>query len=171
MEKAIFVDRDGTIIEEVNYLSNLKDLKIYRFSYDAMEVFHNLGFKVIVITNQSGIGRGYFPEEFVNHIHDILKRELYITDFFFCPHKPEDNCNCRKPKTGLIEKALKKYNIDLEKSYFIGDSSKDIDTAINAGLKHIQVLTGYGKIDINPESFQSLNLYTAALMIKNLEEI
>ena len=171
MEKAIFLDRDGTIIEEVNYLSNLKDLKIYRFSYEAMEVFHNLGFKVIVITNQSGIGRGYFSEEFVNYIHTILKRELNITDFFYCPHKPEDNCNCRKPKTGLIEKALKKYNIDLKKGYFIGDSSKDIDTALNSGVTPIQVLTGYGKIDINSKSVQSLNLYTAALMIKNLEEI
>ena len=171
MEKAIFLDRDGTIIEEVNYLSNLKDLKIYRFSYDAMEIFHNLGFKVIVITNQSGIGRGYFSEDFVNHIHGILKRELNITDFFYCPHKPEDNCTCRKPATGLIEKALKKYKLDPGSSYFIGDSSKDIDTALNSGVIPIQVLTGYGKVDVNPKSIQCLNLYTAALLIKNMEEI
>jgi len=144
-------------------------MKIYKYSYHALEIFKNLGFLTIVITNQSGIGRGYFNKDFVEYTHAILKKKLHIDDFFYCPHTPEENCSCRKPKISLIEKAKIKHNIELSHSYFIGDSSKDVNTAINANITPIQVLTGYGRTDNNPLAISTLNVYTAALLIKNLE--
>ncbi len=170
---AVFLDRDGTIIEDVNYLSDLRDIRIYDFAFDAIKIFNSLSLKVIVITNQSGIGRGYFSSEFVETTHGYLKDKLQkrgavIDDFFYCPHLPEDNCKCRKPETGMIKDAVDKYNIDLSKSFFIGDSPKDVEAGFNVKVFPIQVLTGYGKEKRNENAVYTLNLYSAALFVKNI---
>ena len=169
---AIFIDRDGTIIKDVNYLSNFNHLKIFDFSYDAIKILKELNFKIIMITNQSGISRGYFSKEFVEKVNSYLCKKLVMDDYFYCPHLPEDNCNCRKPKIGLIHQALRKYpEIDLKNSYFIGDKEVDIKTGKNCNMKTILVGTGYGKeyFKTSEADFIVKNIYYASLLIKYLK--
>jgi len=161
MAKAIFLDRDGTINEEVNYLKKIEDIKIFPNTVKALQIFKNLGFLNIVITNQSGIARGFITEEDLEQIHEEFKRQInfngnniLIDDFFFSPfhqdgiiEKYKINSEDRKPGTGMIAKAIAKYNIDLKESYLIGDSFTDMKCAENAGLKKILVRTGYGRRD------------------------
>lgn len=147
---AIFLDRDGTLNEEKGYINDLSRLRLLPKVAEALKILKDHGFKLIVITNQSGPARGYFPKELVFQTNELLQKKLKkkgvsLDDFFICFHHPDENCPCRKPKIGLIEQALKKYSIDLEKSYLIGDRIIDIETAQNAGIKGILVLTGYGK--------------------------
>ncbi len=168
---AIFIDRDGTIIEEVNYLSSFDQIKIYPFSYPAIKILKNCGYRIFLITNQSGVARGYFSEDFVIKVNSYLCEKLGIDDFFYCPHLPEDNCNCRKPNSGMIEFAIKKYpEINLKKSYFIGDKEVDIETGLNCGMKTILVGTGYGKdfFKTTKADFIVKNIYYASLLIFNL---
>jgi D-glycero-D-manno-heptose 1,7-bisphosphate phosphatase len=108
------------------------------------------GFKLFVVTNQSGPARGYFPEELVETIHQEIRRRLgrfgvKIEEFFVCLHHPNEDCPCRKPKTGLLERAFAKYPLDRERSFVIGDRLLDVELAQRAGLKGILVLTGYGR--------------------------
>ena len=169
--QAVFIDRDGTIIEEVNYLSNFNELKIFNFTFDAIKILKNLNFKIIIITNQSGIARGYFTQEFVENVNNYLCKTLGIDDFFYCPHLPDDNCICRKPKIGLIKNVLKKYpEINLKKSFFIGDKEVDIETGINSGTNTILVQTGYGKKEANNSKadFIVKNVYYASLLIQGI---
>jgi D-glycero-D-manno-heptose 1,7-bisphosphate phosphatase len=147
---AVFLDRDGTINEEMGYINDLSRLRLLPGVAEALKLLKNYGFKLIVVTNQSGPARGYFPEELVFKANELLqkrlkKRGVSIDDFFVCLHHPEENCSCRKPKPGLIMQALEKYPIDLRSSYLIGDKIVDIETAKNLGIKSILVLTGYGK--------------------------
>jgi D-glycero-D-manno-heptose 1,7-bisphosphate phosphatase len=149
-DPAVFLDRDGTINEEMGYINDLSRLRILPGVATALKFLKSYGFKLIVISNQSGPARGYFPKELVFETNELLQKRLMkkgvsIDDFFICFHHPEENCSCRKPKPGLILQALKKYSIDLERSYLIGDKIIDIETARNAGIKGILVLTGYGK--------------------------
>ncbi len=170
--KAIFLDRDGTVIEEVNYLNSFEKLKIFPFSKTSIKILKNLNFKIFLITNQSGVARGYFSEEFVIKINSYLCDKLNIDDFFYCPHHPDENCDCRKPKIGMILNAKKKYpEIELNKSYIIGDKEIDVITGKNAGLKSILVLTGYGKDYLNSSKadFIVKNLYYASILINSIE--
>ncbi|MEJ2252598.1 MAG: D-glycero-beta-D-manno-heptose 1,7-bisphosphate 7-phosphatase [Candidatus Lokiarchaeota archaeon] len=151
-EKAIFLDRDGVINKEVNYLSNPKDFEFIPGSIKALRRLQEIGYKLIVITNQSGLARGYFTVETLNKIHNKMKRILrennvILTDIFICPHHPDITgiCECRKPKPGLLIQAKQKYNIDLKNSYMVGDTLKDIQAGKNAGCKTIFVLTGHGE--------------------------
>ena len=174
MRKAIFLDRDGTIIEEVNYLSDLSQIKIFPFAYDAIKIFNNLNFLVFIVTNQSGIARGFFSEDFVKDTNDFLVKSFNskgakISECYFCPHHPDDKCSCRKPEIGMVLEAKRKFNIDFSQSYIIGDSSKDVFTGINAGIFPIQVLTGHGWNDISDNSIILPNLYYAALFIQNIK--
>ena len=147
---AVFLDRDGTINEEMGYINDLSRLRLLPGVADALKRLKEHGFLLIVVTNQSGPARGYFPESLVYETNELLQKRLKkkgvsIDDFFICFHHPEDNCPCRKPKPGLIIQALEKYPIELKKSYLIGDKIIDIETAKNAGIKGILVLTGYGR--------------------------
>ncbi len=168
---AIFIDRDGTIIEEVNYLSSFEQIKIYQFAYSAIKILKDYGYKIFLITNQSGVARGYFLESFVIEVNSYLCKKLNIDYFLYCPHLPEHNCNCRKPKTGLIKKVLEKYpDIKLKNSYFIGDKETDIETGLNCNMKTILIGTGYGKNYFNTTKadFIVKNIYYASLLISNL---
>ena len=159
MKKAIFLDRDGTINVEKDYIYKSEDLVFEEGTIEALKTFKNLGYILIVISNQSGIARGYFTEEdlniFNNNMNEILKKNgIGITEFYCCPHHPDGIgeykkvCECRKPNNKMIEDAIKKYNIDREKSYMIGDKTSDIGAGLKSNLKTVLVKTGYGLKDM-----------------------
>lgn len=147
LRPAVFLDRDGTLIEEVNFLSRVEDLRLFPFTADALRILKANGFLVVVVTNQSGIGRGIYDEAAMHSIHEQMQIELSdaIDGFYFCPHLPCDGCTCRKPATGMIESAMRDLSIDLAGSWMIGDKISDIETGINAGIKTALVKTGYGQ--------------------------
>jgi D-glycero-D-manno-heptose 1,7-bisphosphate phosphatase len=149
LKRAVFVDRDGTLIEEVNFLSRVEDLRFFSFTKQAVDLLKENGFLIIVVTNQSGIGRGIFEEKAMHEIHTEIQRKLNnkIDAFYFCPHLPDENCSCRKPKTGMIRQAAQDFSIDLDNSWMIGDKELDVETGFNAKIKTALVLTGYGKKD------------------------
>ncbi len=154
--RAVFMDRDGTLNEDVNYLSRMDQLRIYPQTFEAIRLINAAGLKAIVVTNQSGIARGYFTEDFVRTVHDRINELLEadgarIDGFYVCPHHPvygngiyKQHCNCRKPEPGLLLQAAAEMNIDLARSYMIGDMLKDVEAGKRAGAKGILVRTGYG---------------------------
>jgi len=178
-QKAIFLDRDGTIIEEVNFLSTVEQTKLFPYTIEALRLFSNAGFKLFVTTNQSGISRGYFGANAVNAIHSRIQEELKIANiqidgFFFCPHFPDDGCRCRKPNIGMIEQAQENFEINLDKSWIIGDKKLDIGMGFNANTRTALVLTGYGakhkpELDRKPDII-SENLLEVAKLIVNSEK-
>ena len=144
---AAFIDRDGTLIEEVNFLSSVDDLQLFPFTEEAVKMLRDAGFHIIVVTNQSGIGRGIYTEDDMHAIHEDLQRQLNssIDSFHFCPHLPDDGCKCRKPNLGMIEAAREMFEIEMDGSWMIGDKDLDIETGFNAGIGTALVRTGYGK--------------------------
>ncbi len=154
---AIFLDRDGTINEDVNFLSKPEQLILIDGSAEAIKEANELGLKVIVFTNQSGIARGYFTEDDLHRVHKRLDELLAqkgarIDAYYYCPHHPVEGngeykveCECRKPKDGMLQRASREQNIDLKKSFVIGDRCIDIQAGKTAGATTILVLTGYGK--------------------------
>jgi D-glycero-D-manno-heptose 1,7-bisphosphate phosphatase len=154
---AVFLDRDGTINEEVGYINRPDQLVIFPFASDGIRIINNLDLKVIIVTNQSGIARGYFSESQLFKIHrhmmDILTDEgVRIDGIYYCPHHPLEGkgrylteCSCRKPKPGMINQAATDQQIDLTKSYMIGDRFNDIRFAKTMNLKSALVMTGYGR--------------------------
>jgi histidinol-phosphate phosphatase family protein len=124
--KALFVDRDGTINRDCPYCKDPSQIVLYDDAVEIMKDFQNKGYLIIIITNQSGINRGYFTiDEFMNFqdvlLGMLLERGVKVVDTFYCPHRPDENCKCRKPKTGMIEDAVKKYDINLSESVILGD--------------------------------------------------
>lgn len=184
---AVFLDRDGTINEEMGYINHRDRFIIFPFVAESIKIFNSLDFRVIVVTNQSGIARGYFDESLVVELHDRLINEMkeqnaIIDAIYYCPHHPGEgtgkyiiDCNCRKPRPGMIEAAVKEYEIDLDESYMIGDRYKDILFAKRLNIKSAFVLTGYGKgeYEHQRDSWEYLpdlvgeNLLAVAKMIKN----
>lgn len=154
---AVFLDRDGTINEEMGYVNHLERFVLLPHVGQAIRLLNQNGLKAVVVTNQSGVARGYFPESLVHRIHhkmqDLLTMEgAHLDGIYYCPHHPEvgsppyrQKCRCRKPATGLVEEAVKDLDIDCSKSYAIGDRGLDIEFAHQIGAKGILVLTGYGK--------------------------
>lgn len=143
---AIFLDRDGTLIEEVNFLSKVEDMRIFPGTWTALERFRDAGYALIVVTNQSGIGRGLYSTDDMEAIHRAMQKELggLIDAFYFCPHLPDEGCDCRKPATGMIERAVAEHGILLGRSWVIGDKALDIELGRNAGTRTALVATGYG---------------------------
>jgi len=148
MTKAIFIDRDGVIVEDPGYVHKVEDFKLVNNAIEGLKLLKN--YKLFIITNQSGIGRGYYSEDqfhqFNNHLLRELKKEgIYIIETWFCPHHPDEGCDCRKPNTKFMQLAAKKYNIELNKSFVIGDHPSDVEMGHKAGAKTIYVLTGHGQ--------------------------
>ena len=162
-QRAIFLDRDGTMNVSKGFISKADDLELIPGTIDAIKAINKSGALAIVITNQPVIARGECSFEELHNIHNKLKTLLgekgaFVDDIFYCPHHPDKgfegevpelkfDCECRKPKTGMIDEALKKYNIDLSKSYMVGDSTMDLETARNAGIKSVLVDTGFAGND------------------------
>jgi D-glycero-D-manno-heptose 1,7-bisphosphate phosphatase len=176
--KAAFLDRDGVITQDPpHYAHRVDQLRLIPNSAQAIRLLNEYNFKVIVISNQSGIARGYYPEKethiFNKALKNILQKENADIDaFYYCPHHPEAKikkyrieCNCRKPNPGMIEKASNDYNIDLSQSYMIGDRLTDILAGKKGGCKTIHVLTGVGQDQLSKykidADFSSKNLYEA----------
>lgn len=157
MTPAIFIDRDGTLNEDIGYVSAPEQLIIYPYAAQAVRLINESGMKAIIITNQSGIARGLYDEEMLGAIHDLLIEELAregarIDAVYYCPHHPRIGderyrkaCDCRKPQTGMLVEAARAHSIDLEHSYVIGDKASDINLATNAGARGALVMTGYGR--------------------------
>ena len=188
MKKAIFLDRDGTINVEKDYIYKSEDLVFEEGSIEALKTFKNLGYILIVVSNQSGIARGYFTEEdlniFNNNMNEILKKNgVEITEFYCCPHHSDGIgeykkvCECRKPNNKMIEDAIKKYNINREKSYMIGDKTSDIGAGLKSNLKTVLVKTGYGlkdmeKVDKNETLiYENLKDFSEILKREKLNEL
>lgn len=164
MERAIFLDRDGTINVDVDYLHETDRLEFIGGAVEALALLKSRGYRLIVISNQSGIGRGYFKEQDVESLHaymnSILRGHNAAVDaFYYCPHVERDKCTCRKPRTGLIDRAAAEWDIDLPRSYMVGDREVDIMTAVNAGCRYGLLLSGHAVPDALREKYKE-NLYS-----------
>lgn len=149
MKPCIFFDRDGTLIEERHYLSDPARVALLPGAAEAVRRTREAGFLAVVLTNQSGVGRGYFSLEDVESVHRRMCELLEaagtrLDGIYVCPHAPEDGCACRKPRTGLVDVAARELGIDLPRSWMIGDKPADVELARNAGIRSALVLTGYG---------------------------
>lgn len=155
--KAIFIDRDGTINEEMGYINHLDRFIVFPFVAPSIQIFNQLGYKVIIVTNQSGVARGYFNIALLKELHERLMEQIQteggiIDAIYYCPHHPTEGsleyrmeCDCRKPKPGMVHRAVEEFEINLKTSYMIGDRYKDIVFANQLGLTSGFVMTGYGR--------------------------
>ena len=150
--KTIFLDRDGVINQEVNYLYKIDDFEFTDGIFDACLYFQSLEYKIIIITNQSGISRGYYTENDYQKVtqwmlNQFKYKSINILDIFHCPHGPDSTCDCRKPKPGMFLKAKAKHNTDMEKSWLIGDKEIDVIAANEAGIENTIVVRSGHRID------------------------
>jgi D-glycero-D-manno-heptose 1,7-bisphosphate phosphatase len=146
----VFLDRDGTISEEVGYLNHVSRFRLLAGAAGAIRRLHEAGYPVIVVTNQSGVGRGFYPESVVLEANELMKRQLKaegaeLTGIYYCPHVSSAGCDCRKPKLGMVTRAAAEHGIELVRSFFVGDRHSDIELGHRAGGVSILVQTGYGK--------------------------
>lgn len=173
-QKVVIIDRDGVINEQVDYLHDPAKFRLLEGVTDALKTIQDLGYKLVIITNQQGIGLGYFSEEDFYKVNKKMlsllhEKGISISKIYFCPHSLAENCNCRKPQTGLLERAEKDLNIDTEKSWMIGDRSSDILTGKRRNLKTIFVTTGEkennDEYEVKPD-YTATNLLDAANIVK-----
>ena len=168
--KAIFLDRDGVLNKAIVKNrkpyppSKIEELEILPGVYEAIQLLRHSGFKLIVVTNQPDVGRGVTNIELVDEINNSIIKHLKVDEIICCFHDDSDNCECRKPKTGMILQAVKKWDIDLSVSYLIGDRWRDIQTAINIGLTSILIKYDYDEKQIKAD-FECSNLEDAANFI------
>jgi D-glycero-D-manno-heptose 1,7-bisphosphate phosphatase len=169
----VFLDRDGTINEEISYLHETEKLKLIPGTVEALKIFSDAGFRIVIVTNQPGIGLGYFTKEDFFKVTRAMFAAISgsgakISKVYFCPHSESEACLCRKPGTALLERAKSELNIDLEKSYMIGDMTSDIKAGTDFGIKTVLVKTGSAgsdkKFEVKP-SFFAENLLEAAKII------
>ena len=157
MDKVVFLDRDGTINEEVHYLHRPEDLRILPGVAEGIARLRRAGFRIVVVTNQAGVARGYYGPEDVERLHACMNRQLEaagakIDEFYYCPHHPvhgigpyKIQCRCRKPGTGMFEMAEERFDVDKARSFMVGDKLLDVEAGKNYGLTSILVGTGYGR--------------------------
>ncbi len=150
LRPAVFLDRDGTICEEVGYLNHISRLMIYPWAAAAIRRLNDAGLPVVVVTNQSGVSRGIFPESLVAEVHRQMARELgaaraRLDAVYYCTHRREDGCDCRKPLPGLLRRAAEEHGLDLARSFVVGDRYADVGLAHAAGSRGVLVLSGYGR--------------------------
>jgi D-glycero-D-manno-heptose 1,7-bisphosphate phosphatase len=155
--RAIFLDRDGTLNEEDGFIASPEQFQLYGFAAEAVRLINQSGWKAIVLTNQSGVARGYLTEPELIKIHERMEKSLRlqgarIDAIYYCAHHPDYgsppyrlDCDCRKPKPGLVERAARDFNLDLTRCYSIGDRYRDIEAGHTAGARGVLVMTGYGR--------------------------
>ncbi len=159
LRPAVFLDRDGTINEQMGYINHTCRFQLLPGAAEAIKKLNDLTIPVVVISNQSGLARGYFPEELLGEVHEkmnslLAEKGAHVDGIYYCPHHPEAKeerfratCSCRKPKPGLVLAASEQLNLDPERSFVVGDRWSDIKTAANCGAKSVLVRTGYGRGD------------------------
>lgn len=139
--KAIFLDRDGTIIKDKHYLYKPQEIEYFPWTFEAFKLFQNNGFKLFLVTNQSGIGRGFFSVEQMHEVHEKIQNDMIenhlepFVDIAFCPHAPDQDCLCRKPSAGMIHDLVNRHHLDPGQSYMLGDKESDVLSGIKANLK------------------------------------
>ena len=155
-ERAVFLDRDGTIIEEVGYLDRPERVEFFPWTIDAIRVLNRAGLAVVLVSNQSGIARGFFTESVVDDVHRRMEEMLaaggaHIDAYYYCPHHPDGRvaglakvCECRKPARGLVDRAVAEFGVDPGRSFVVGDRWLDVGLARTVGAKGVLVRTGYG---------------------------
>jgi D-glycero-D-manno-heptose 1,7-bisphosphate phosphatase len=155
--RAVFMDRDGTISEEIGYVNHVSRFRVFDYSAKAISLLNQKGWLAVLVTNQAGVARGYFTENLIGEVHAKLEGALaeggsHLDAIYYCAHHPSvgdapyrTDCGCRKPKPGLIHRASEELDIDLAQSWMIGDRYSDIELARNAGLHSAFVLSGYGR--------------------------
>jgi D-glycero-D-manno-heptose 1,7-bisphosphate phosphatase len=162
--RAIFIDRDGTISEEVGYVNHVSRYRVFPFAAEAVRTLNERGWLAVLVTNQAGVARGYFAEEMIGRVHGMLAAELErggarLDAIYYCPHHPSVgeppyrlDCDCRKPKPGLIRRAADELRLDLSRCWMVGDRYGDTELARNAGVRSAFVLTGYGRGELEHQS-------------------
>ena len=157
VKRAVFLDRDGTMLEEGNYVDRLDRLVFFPYTVDAIRCLNEADFAVVVVTNQSGVARGMYPESFVTEAHRFIDARLHaggakVDAYYYCPHHPEGSvpalrqaCDCRKPKPGQLLQAASDLKLDLSRSFMVGDRWKDIEAGKAVGAGTVLVRTGYGR--------------------------
>jgi D-glycero-D-manno-heptose 1,7-bisphosphate phosphatase len=150
--RAVFLDRDGTLCEEVGYLNHISRLRVYPFAAEAIRRLNRAGWPVVVVSNQSGVARKFFPESLVEQVHQRIAAELaaysaHVDAFYYCPHQKADRCACRKPLPGLIVRASMDLGLEPQRSWMVGDRLADLELGHAVGARTILVLTGYGRGD------------------------
>ena len=159
MNRAVFLDRDGTIIVDVGYLDRLERLALFPYTIDAIRLLSRAGFKIVVVSSQAGVAKGLVTEKFLGEAHGLIGRRVEaaggrIDAFYYCPHLPDAavveyrrDCDCRKPKPGMIHSAARDLSLDLSRSFVVGDRWRDIEMGQAAGATGILVETGYGRTE------------------------
>ena len=162
--RAVFIDRDGTISEEVGYVKHVSRYRVFPFAAEAVRALHDAGWLAVLVTNQAGVARGYFAEDLIGQVHGTLAAELEkggarLDAVYYCPHHPTVgeppyrlDCDCRKPRPGLIRRAAEDLYVDLARSWMVGDRYSDVELARNAGVRAAFVLTGYGRGELEYQS-------------------
>ena len=162
--KAIFIDRDGTLSEEVGYVNHVSRFRLFPFAVDAIRLVNRSPFLAVLVTNQAGVARGYFAESMIHAVHDEVRRAMdaggaRLDGVYFCPHHPtagdapyRQDCDCRKPKPGLLHRAAADLGIDLAGSYMIGDRVGDLQLAWSVGATGVLVRTGYGRGELEHQA-------------------
>jgi D-glycero-D-manno-heptose 1,7-bisphosphate phosphatase len=162
--RAIFLDRDGTVSEEVGYINHVSRLRLFPWTAAAIRSINDAGMLAVLVTNQAGVARGYFVEAMIGEVHERLVRELAedgarLDAVYYCPHHPSAGeppyrqaCECRKPRPGLLLRAAEDHEIDLARSYMVGDKYSDVQLARTVGAKGVLVLSGYGRGELEYQS-------------------
>lgn len=150
LRRAVFLDRDGTIAEEMGYLNHISRLQIFPYAAAAIRRLNDAQIPVIVVTNQSGAARGFFPEDLIARVHEKITERLAaqgarVDGFYYCPHRKDDACQCRKPLTGMLERAAREHALELRGSFVVGDRYDDVALAHAVGGRGVLVMTGYGR--------------------------
>ena len=160
MKKAVFLDRDGTLIKDKQHLCEVKKIELLDGVIEGLQKLQARNFLLFIITNQSGVGRGLFTESRVHEIHNALLKKLSdhyisINEVFYCPHHPDDGCICRKPSPHFVHYAQHQYNIDISQSFFMGDKGTDAETGKNAGTKTVYIRGSYDILETTSKIYSA----------------
>ncbi len=165
----VFLDRDGTINREVEYLSRPEQLELIEGAAKAVRMLNHAGFRIVVVTNQSGVARGLFDENQVRIVNDVLAHMLeqhgaMVDDWYYCPHHPDagsppyrQECTCRKPGGGMVKQADRDFPVDFANSFVVGDTMSDMELGLNCGMRSVLVLTGHGKKTLSQADKESIS--------------